>query len=208
MSTLADTKSALVTARIVDIGPFKGFYFDTRPPRLEAAVVFDISHMSQKLLFRMMELSWKHGFGCAAPQLAQSGEETQFVLSIGTTLPSSRSVRKYSVRLQRCLSEIHDFTESFLGQLDFSTLDISMFEGLSYGEFDPQFMAALRDQQYGGSWTAFRRDMIKRGRLEEAEVVDRCRKFEHANSKDMGLVGEKLSQELATLAESGRSEIN
>lgn len=192
--------SELIAARTIDLGgSFKAFYFDSRPPRLEAAVIFDISHMSQKLLFHMMEISWKHGFGCAAPQFGTPEDDDQLIFSIGTSLPSTRSVRKYSVRLQRCLKEVQDFAESFAHQLDFSKLDISMFEGLAYADFDPQFMAALRDQQYGGSWKAFQKDMAQRGRFEEADVVERCALFEEVNEKDMGLIGAKLGSELTML---------
>jgi hypothetical protein len=199
--------SQLIAARTIDLGgSFKAFYFDSRPPRLEAAVIFDISHMSQKLLFHMMEISWKHGFGCAAPQFGTPEDDEQLVFSIGTSLPSTRSVRKYSARLQRCLKEVREFAENFSRQLDFSKLDISMFEGLSYSDFDPQFMAALRDQQYGGSWQDFQKDMAQRGRFEEADVVERCALFEELNDKDMGLIGAKLGYELAMLEGVGGSE--
>ena len=193
--------SELIAAQTIEVGPFKAYYFDSRPPRMEAAVIFDVSQLSQKLIFHMMEISWKHGFGCAPPQFGTSDDEDELVFSIGTSLPSSRSVRKYSARLQRCLKEIRDFAEDFARQLNFHNLDISMFEGLAYAEFDPQYLAILRDQNYNGSWAAFQKDMTRHGRMEEAEVVDRCRKFEEVNDKDMALIGSKLRYEMAMLSE-------
>jgi len=193
----------LIAAQIIDVGPFQAFYFDSRPPRIEAAVIFDSSQLSQKLIFQLMEISWRHGFGCAPPQFGTPEDEDQLIFSIGTSLPSSRSIRRYSARLKRCLREIRDFAEDFARQLNFRNLDLSMFEGLSYAEFDPQYMAALRDHNYNGSWVAFQKDMISHGRLEEADVVDRCRRFEEANEKDMGLIGAKLRYEFAMLAEAG-----
>jgi hypothetical protein len=165
--------------------------------------MFDAAQLSQKLIFQLMEISWKHGFGCAPPQFGLPDDEDRLIFSIGTSLPSSRSIRKYSARLQRCLIEIRDFADDFARQLNFRNLDLSMFEGLSYAEFDPQYLAALRDQNYNGSWTAFQKDMARHGRLEEADVVDRCRRFEETNEKDMGLIGAKLQYELAMLANTG-----
>jgi hypothetical protein len=193
----------LISAQIIKIGAFRAFFFDSRPPRIEAAVMFDSSQLSQKLIFQLMEISWKHGFGCAPPQIGLPDDGDRLIFSIGTTLPSSRSVRKYSARLHRCLSEIQEFAEDFVRQFNFSNLDLSMFEGLSYADFDPQYLAALRDQNYNGSWAAFQQDMAKNGRFEEADVVDRCRQFEEINEKDMGLIGGRLQHELAVLAETG-----
>jgi len=200
--------SELIAAQVIDVGPFKAYYFNSRPPRMEAAVIFDVSQLSQKLIFHMMEISWKHGFGCAPPQFGTPDDEDELVFSIGTSLPSSRSIRKYSARLQRCLGEIRDFAEDFARQLNFHKLDLSMFAGLAYKEFDPQFLATLRDQNYNGSWIAFQKDMASHGRMEEAEVVERCRMFEETNEKDMALIGGKLRYELAMLAETESGEVN
>lgn len=184
----------IIPAQIIDIGRFKALYFGSAPPRLEAAVVFDGHTISQKLVFQMMDISWRHGFGCAAPQFEDKGE---MVFSIGTVLPSSRSLPRYAAKLSKCLEEMADFSADFARQLDFSTLDISMFQGLDPVELDLFLIAAARDQQYGGNWEAFQRAMKESGRDEEAKIVECCQAFEKINGKDIGLVGNKLLDTLA-----------
>jgi hypothetical protein len=189
--------SKLISAQTIDIGRFRALYFGSMPPRLEAAVVFDGHTLSQKLVFQMMDISWRHGFGCSAPQFEDEGD---LVFSIGTILPSSRSLRRCASRLRACLEEIEDFSADFARQLDFSTLDISMFSGLDPVGLDPSFMAAVRDQRYDGSWDRFLRAMLDKGRQEEARMVERCRDFERTNGKDLGLVGNKLLDVLAAVS--------
>jgi len=94
-------------------------------------------------------------------------------------------------------------------QMDFSKLDLSMFNGSV--PFDPSLLAAVRDQHYGGSWDAFKKDMMDEERPTEAEIVARCQQFEQANSKDIGLVGQQLESTLSMLEEEGlmaRGEAN
>lgn len=187
----------IISAQIIDVGRFKAFYFGSAPPRLEAAVVFDGQTLSQKLVFELMDISWRHGFACSAPQFEEKGD---LVFSIGTRLPSSRSLRRYATRLNGCLEELADFSADFARQLDFSTLDVSMFEGLDPANLDLSFIAAVRDQQYSGNWEAFRRAMKESGREDEATVVEKCREFEQINKKDIGLIGNKLLDTLAMVS--------
>lgn len=203
------TMTSIIPATILDIGEFKAFYFNARPPRLEAAVGFDADHFSQKLVFQLMDITHRHGFACASPKFGAGEDEGKLVFCIGTSLPSSRSLRRYSAKLHSCLKEISAFHEDFIQQMDFSRLDISMFNGTI--PFDPSLLAAVRDQHYGGSWDAFRKDMVDEERSVEAEIVARCQQFEKANSKDIGLVGQQLEHTLSMLEEEGlivREEAN
>ena len=179
----------IVPAQTIEIGRFKALYFGCTPPRLEAAVIFDGDALSQKLVFQMMDISWRHGFGCSAPQYEDEGD---LVFSIGTILPSSRSLKRYAIKLQGCLEEMANFSAEFARQLDFTTLDISMFSDVDLSDLDLSTIAAVRDQQYNGSWDAFRSGMEKSGRDEEAKVVERCQEFERVNNRDIGFVGNKL----------------
>lgn len=188
----------IIPAQIIDVGRFKALYFGSAPPRLEAAVAFDGNMISQKLVFQMMDISWRHGFGCAAPQFEDAGE---MVFSIGTLLPSSRSLPRYVAKLNKCLEEMADFSADFARQLDFSTLDVSMFEGLDPVDLDLSLIAAVRDQQFGGNWEAFQRAMKEDGRDEEVQVIERCQMFEQINGKDIGLVGNKLLDTLAMVSD-------
>jgi len=188
----------IISAQIISIGRFRAFFFGSVPPRLEAAVVFDGQTLSQKLVFQMMDISWRHGFGCSAPQFEEKGD---MVFSIGANLPSRRSLRRYASRLGACLEEVSDFSAEFARQLDFSKLDVSMFGDLDPAALDLSFIAAVRDQQYNGDWDRFLRAMRDTDRQEEAHVIERCRVFENTNGKDIGLVGGKLLDLLAILSE-------
>lgn len=187
----------IMPAQIIDIGRFRALLFGSTPPRLEATVVFDGHTLNQKLVFQMMDISWRHGFGCSAPQFGEKGD---LVFSIGTVLPSPRSLRRYSSKLAACLEEVADFSAEFARQLDFSKLDVSMFGDLDPASLDLAFIAAVRDQQYNGDWNRFLRAMLEKGRKEEAKVVERCRDFERTNGKDIGLIGNKLLDVLAVVS--------
>jgi hypothetical protein len=146
-----------------------------------------------------MDISWRHGFGCSAPQFEDKGD---LVFSVGTTLPSGRSLRRYTAKLNKCLEELADFSADFERQLDFTTLDISMFEGLNPNNLDLSLIAALRDQQYNGSWEALQNAMIENERPDEALVVACCREFEKVNNKDIGLICNKLLDTLEMVSSS------
>lgn len=154
----------------------------------------------------MMDISWKHGFGCSAPRFQDADQKVLF--SIGTVMPSERSLIRCSKRLQACLYDVAHLAADFARQMDFSRLDLSMFSDVDIQEFDPQLMAALRDQQYGGDWQKFKQAMEDSGREFEAKMVERCQEFEVSNSKDMGLVGNKLMHAIASLDDSAGKDLN
>lgn len=167
--------------------------------------MFDGQTMSQKLVFQMMDISWRHGFGCSAPEFEDRGD---LVFSIGTILPSARSLRRYALKLNRCLEEMVDFSTDFARQLDFSMLDVSMFADIDLADLDLSLIAAVRDQQYGGNWDAFCHALKEKGRDDEVQVVERCRDFEKVNGKDIGLVGAKLFDTLVMAAGGASSNQN
>jgi hypothetical protein len=189
---------------------FKVIYISSKPPRIEAKVIFDRDDISQKLIFTLMDVSHKHGFGCSPPKFGGI-DDANMTFLIGTVLPSARARDKYLKRIHACLYEVAEFTQDFMRQLDFSRLDLSMFNNFSVEiEIYPEQLAALRDQLYNGSWRDFRDAMTREGRDDMADVALRCMKFEKNNSKDIGLVGHKLGFILNMLGEQqyGELEIN
>jgi len=192
------TKGDKHKIELIDSDNFKILHVCSSPPRLEAKIIFDRDHISQKLIFTLMEISHEHGFGCSPPHF-KGPDDTGMTFLIGGVLPSKNSVNKYVKRIQRCLTEIRDFANDFSKQIDFSRLDISMFGGIDLDEFYPEHLAALKDQSYDGSWTNFYDALIEEERKDEAEIVQRCIQFEAVNSKDIGFVGHKLSYMLHML---------
>lgn len=183
---------------IIDLDEFKVLHILSSPQRIEAKVIFNRDHISQKLIFTLMDITHNHGFGCSQPHF-QGPESANMIFVVGTILPGRRSLKKYLAKLQDCLTEIKIFVEDFLKQLDFSILDISMFAGLDLTNFNPEHLAALRDQDYHGSWENLYQSLVEDNRKEEAAYVQSCMKFEHQNYKDIALVGYKLSYMLGLL---------
>lgn len=187
------TKSDKHKIDVIDVNDFKILHVCSDPPRIEAKIIFDRDHISQKLIFTLMEISHAHGFGCSPPNF-KGPYDPGMTFLVGSILPSSskRSLTIYTKRIEGCLLEIRNFASSFSKQLDFSILDISMFSDIELEGFDPEHLAALKDQNYSGSWKFFHKSMIKENRKDEADIVQRCMKFEELNAKDIGLVGHKL----------------
>lgn len=176
---------------LLDVEDFKVLLINSKPPRIEARVIFDRDHISQKLIFTLMEITHEHGFGCSPPHF-NGPDDSSMTFLIGYILPSKRSLKKHLERIRECLDEVKTFANDFTQQLDFSQLDISMFHKIELSGFYPEHLAAVRDQNYNGSWKEFYEAMVSEDREDEAEIVQRCMEFEEINSKDMGLVGHKL----------------
>lgn len=191
-------KDDSVRIEVISMEGFKFLYVKDDPPRLEAKIIFNKDHISQRLIFKLMNITHTHGFGCSAP-IFSNIEDPSMTFVIGTILPSVRQKQKYITRLIACLIDIHEFTKQFINQLDFSRLDLTMFNGIDLGHFYPEQFAAIRDQHYGGSWDKFYNAMRSEKRFNEAEVIKKCHKFEQINKKDIGLVGHKLTYVLSML---------
>ena len=198
-----------IKVKTLDIDGYKMIYIDTKPPRLEAKVEFNRDHISQKLIFTLMEISHQHGFACSPPDF-DGPDNPRMSFLIGTLLPSSWSMRKYARRLYKCIIAISKFTNDFSNQLDFTKLDISMFGGIDLRVFRPDQLAAIRDQHYNGSWDKYMTSMAEQGRVEEVDIIGRCITFEEKNQKDIGYVGHRLSYilQLLEFAPTMSTEIN
>jgi len=176
---------------LIDLDGFKILYICSKPQRIEAKVIFDRDHISQKLIFTLMEISHEHGFGCSPPHFGGLDDPSMTFL-IGTVLPTIKSLNKYLKKIKDCLTEIKVFADKFSEQLDFTRLDISMFGKVDLAGFYPEHLSALKDQHYNGSWDNFYEAMISEERNDDAELIQCCMEFEETNNKDIGLVGHKL----------------
>jgi hypothetical protein len=194
----------LVEAKIIDIGSFKAFYFESNPPRIESAVSFNSQLLGQKMIFQMMDISWRHGLGCSAPQFDEQGN---VIFAIGTVLPTKTSLNKFKIKLRDCLEEITNFANEFARQLDFTVIDVSMFVNINPDILDFSYIAAVRDQKYGGNWNRFLKALNKTGNEEDVDIVKRCKEFEEINKRDIGLVGSKVLDLLAIMDSSSSIKI-
>jgi len=175
--------------KLLKIGNFDIVHVLTEPERIESRIVFGRNDISQKLIFSLMDMTYNYGFGCSAPFF---DNEFMFFL-IGGVLPNKKSLKKHTLMLCECLENVKLFVDSFNKQLDFTNIDISMFTEIDIDDFYPEQIAAVRDQQYDGSWNKFKKDLLKNGKDLEIDVIKKCIKFEKINKKDIGLVGHKLN---------------
>jgi len=175
---------------------FDIMYINSVPPRIEAKLEFDKNHISQKLIFTLMKIAHFHGFGCSAPFFGEIQSQAMSFL-IGTVVQSRRAIKKHLERMHACLNDLFMFVESFNRQLDFSTLDLSMLDGVFIG--DVEKIAAVRDQHYDGSWDQLRDSLEEDGFPDAAEVAMRLKQFEEVNNKDIGFIGFKLNYVLNSL---------
>jgi hypothetical protein len=188
-----------INIEIIELGKFQVLFVKARPNRLETKVIFSRDDISQKLVFMLMNISHKCGFGCSSPKFNLPDEDSMTFL-VGTIVPNRRSLDKYLVRLHVCLQEISEFMQDFKQQLNFDYLNLSMFEGVDAEDIYPEQLAALRDQNHGGSWQNLYDSLIVEGRSAEADIVARCVRFEQINNKDIGLVGHRLDYILQTFS--------
>jgi hypothetical protein len=180
----------------IQLDKFNVMFVNSSPPRLEAKLEFDKQHSSQKLIFSLMEITHHHGFGCSPPFFG-GREAVEMSFLIGTVVTSKRSVAKLLKRLHACLEEVVSFSESFISQLDFSNLNLSMFDDCVVG--DVEKIITLRDQYYEGSWKKLKNALLEEGLEEAAQMTVALQKFEKINKKDLGLVSHKLNYVLDLL---------
>jgi len=185
-------KQPKIKHSIIKVGQFSVLHVLSNPERIESKIVFDRDNISQKLIFTLMDISHRHGFGCSAPKF-NGPVDPSMTFYIGTELPTKKSLNRCTKKMYECLVDISNFAKSFNEQLDFSTLDLTMFVGINTYNFYPEQFAAIRDQHFNGSWATFKKTLLTENKEVEADMIERCKKFEKKNKKDIGLVGHKLS---------------
>lgn len=169
---------------------------DTKNPRIEAQVLLGKENLILKLLYKLMEISHLHGFGCSAPFFYENGNSVS--LFIGTTIETRDNFDFYSQKLLACIREVKKFIDFFSNQINFSNIDISMFSDLDLNYFYPEQLATIRDQNYNGSWNDFIKDIEDNSEF-DTEVIKKCVEFEQVNNKDLGFVAIKLIDLLMSL---------
>ena len=189
-----------VSAKLIEIEEYKAWFFDLNPPRLESAYPFHINNFSKKLIYEIMNITHKHGFSCSGPIFGNQEHPEEVIFSIGIMLPSSRSVKKYSDKMYKCLLDISSFDKELKRQTDFTFIDLSMFTDLDLEYFDPQLLASIKDEKYRGSWDLFYEEMLKIN-SSTSELIRKCVEFENVNDKDISLVGFQLDQSLLMIEE-------
>ncbi len=192
-------KNKKVKTETVVVGKYPLIKILSKPPRIEAKIDLHRDYISQKLVFKLMEISHSYGFGCSSPIFA--GEDNSVMaFFIGTIIFNSRNYDNILENMNKCMTEIEEFVEELHKQLDFSTLDISMFSEVDFEDFYPEHIAAVRDQLHNGSWDSFIDEAYKDEDNEYfVHVISKCMEFEEANKKDIGYVGNALWELLKTV---------
>lgn len=176
---------------VIEIGDISILHFFSVPERIEAKVVFNRDDISQKLIFKLMDICHRYGVGIASP-IFSGPDDAAMMFIIGTDVPNKRLLKRYVEKLCWCLEDVNEFSLEFDKQLDFSIIDLTMFADMESYEMHPEQVAAIRDQHFNGSWEKFKKVLLADGLREEAQMINRYKKFEKANKKDIGFVGHKL----------------
>jgi len=193
--------------QIIKVGNFNVKYYK-KIPEIRAEILFERENLSQKLIFSLMAITYEHGLSCSPPQF-QGVNEKNLYFSISLPLSSTRIYKKGLDKMHDCLLDIDKFSKEFLKQLNFDHLDISMFEPEDVDVLFPEQLAALRDQQYEGSWTKMYEELKHFQQEEDAKLIKKCMEFETKNNKDLGFVGYKLNYFLELIVqEKKETEIN
>lgn len=185
-----------IKPEILELENFKVIFFNSNPPRMEAKIEFDKNHFSQKLIFTLMDIAFSFGVGCSKPFFGEKEEDAMFFL-LRIFVNSKRNMKAQKERMNACLLEILDFSKEFAAQMDFSKIDLSMFDGSVEG--DVEKLSLIRDQIYKGSWDEFYNVMEREGYEDAAKMVIMLKKFEEKNQKNVGFVGHKLNYLLASI---------
>lgn len=183
---------------ILKLDDFEVMFFNSTPPRIEAKIEFDKNHISQKLIFTLMDITYSFGIGCSPPNFGDTDDDTVFFL-LGMFVNSKKYKQNQLKRMNECLLKIVDFAEELNDQVDFSNINISMFDGSIIG--DVERLSIIRDQSYQGSWDNFYKVLVEDGYEDAAEMILMLKEFEEVNNKNVGFVGHKLSYLLSTLLE-------
>lgn len=170
---------------------FDLIYIDSGKGRIEGTIVLDREDISQKLIFIIMTIAYDYGLGCSPPIFFGPDDNTM-LFYISSCLQSKTTYKKALETLVQCMEDIQLFIEQLNNQLNFSSIDLSMFGDVDLNNFYPEEMAALRDQHYEASWDLFKERLLKDENFANADLVDKCKEFENVNKKDIGLVGFQL----------------
>lgn len=190
------------TMEILKLDDFEVMFFDSIPPRVEAKIEFSKTHISQKLIFTLMDIAYSFGIGCSSPDFCdEEDDETVFFL-LSMIINSKKHMKNQLKNMNKCLLEVLAFAQDLNSHMDFSNVDLSMFDNVDPDTLgDIERLSTIRDQNYGGSWDVFHEVLSTEGLDDVAEMVFRLKQFEEINNKDVGFVGLKLNYFLATLCQ-------
>jgi hypothetical protein len=182
---------------ILKLDDFEVMFFDSIPPRVEAKIEFSRTHISQKLIFALMDISYSFGIGCSCPNFYDSEDDDTVFFLLGMIINSKKHMKNQLKNMNKCLLEILNFAKDLNEQMDFSKVDLSMFDSLLIA--DVEKLSVIRDQRYNESWDVFYEMMIVEGYEDAAQIILKLKKFEEVNNKDIGFVGAKLNYFLLNL---------
>jgi hypothetical protein len=162
--------------------------------QLEAYVIFNRQVISQRLIFLIMEMTFKYGISCSNPKFSNASDTMCFKLS--SPIYHSATLKRIQINFENCIREIKDFQKDLQRQLDFSKLDLTIFQGVDTSLFYAEHFSAVVNQYYSGDWNSYLNDMISQGRDMEAQFIEICMAVEQQCNVDIGLVGHALNEYL------------
>lgn len=161
------------------------------PLSVNASIKFDGGIKSSKLIRNLMDLCYNFGVGLTSPMLSQDNEN-MMIFGLKQNIPSIQYAKKYFHHLEKCVHTIENYLKTVGKQMDFVTLDVSMFSEFDVINLNFDSMVNQRDNKYNGSWNNFKIDLTNHGFHSESLIIDKCVEFENKNKTDMGIVGKQI----------------
>jgi len=173
------------------------FWTETdKPVSANASIKFEGGVKSSKLIRNLMNLCYNFGIGLTSPMLSQDNEELM-IFGLKLIIPGTQYAKKYHYHMEKCVSTIEDYLKEVEKQMDFVSLDISMFSNFDMGEINFDSIANQRDNKYNGSWHNFIIDLTNNKKINEVKFVEKCIEFEEKNKTDLGIVSGQITSLLA-----------
>jgi hypothetical protein len=186
---------------------FPVFLTYSKPFRIDAKIIFNKDFLSQKLIFKLLEISYAYGFSCSSPYFGNN-KSKYVTFFIGKILFNKKYLNQVEIILKDCLLEIKILKNNLIKQMNFFNLDISMFNDIKFDNLYFEYLTTIRDQNYNGSWKNYYNDMISMNKDDEANIIIKCIEFERVNLKDLGFVGHKLNLIFQVLENTSRNYSN
>ena len=166
------------------------------PASANASIKFEGGVKSSKLIRNLMNLCYNFGIGLTSPMLSQDNEELM-VFGLKTIIPGAQYAKKYHRHLEKCVFAIKNYLDEVEKQMDFVTLDVSMFSNFDISDINFDSVVNQRDNRYNGSWQNFIVDLTNGGQVNEVKFMEKCVEFEQKNNTDLGIVSSQITNLLS-----------
>jgi hypothetical protein len=159
----------------------------------ELWIELDKECFNQNVLFAIMNTCFNHRVLCSIPDFKDIEDKFLFLKLYMVKM------RKKPKRISAFLTDIIQSLNDISGQFNFENVDLSMCVGIDLNTFVPEYLTAIKDQYFNGSWPLFLDDLKTKGNINQADVVKKLILFEEKNNKNLSICSGLLYKTLDNL---------